>query len=178
MEIWDLYDGDRRLTGRTAVRGERLPDGCYHLIVDVLVVNSRGETLLQRRAKDKENMPDIWSLTGGSAVAGEDSLAAMIRETEEEMGFIPDARAARVIYTERIDRPGRGFIRDVWLVRQDVGLDQMRYQPEEVQDGMWILPEKIEADPGLWRQLCQIYCWQTVYPMLLKESLRIRGIEQ
>lgn len=175
MELWDLYDADRRLTGRTARRGEALPAGCYHLIVDVLFLNSRGETLLQRRAKDKDILPDIWSLTGGSALAGEDSAAAMTRETEEEMGFTPDGARARVIYTERIDRPGRGVIRDVWLVEQDVPLAEMRYQPEEVQDGMWILPERIQADPGLWRQLCEICCWTKVYPLLCRESRRIRG---
>lgn len=174
MEIWDLYDADRRLTGKTAVRGNALPEGCYHLIVDVLFLNSRGETLLQRRAKDKEILPDIWSLTGGSAVQGEDSAMACARETEEEMGFAPDMASARVIYTERVARPGRGFFRDVWLVFQDVPLSHMRYQPQEVQDGMWVLPEKIRADARLWAQLSEIYCWEQVYPLLLEESLKIR----
>ena len=174
MEKWDLYDRDRRPTGQTVIRGETLPEGTYHLIVDVLFLNSRGETLLQRRAKEKRIMPDLWSLTGGAVTAGEDSRAGMIRETEEEMGFTPDADKAGIIYSDRTDRPGRGFFRDVWLVKQDVPLESMRYQPEEVQDGMWILPEKIKADPALWAQLCEIYCWQQVYPLLLQESLLIR----
>ena len=46
MEIWDLYDKDRNPTGETMVRGERMPEGRYHLIVDVLFLNSKGETLL------------------------------------------------------------------------------------------------------------------------------------
>ena len=59
MEIWDLYDKDRRRTGETMVRGGRVPYGRYHLIVDALFLNSKGETLLQRRAKTKPVMPDM-----------------------------------------------------------------------------------------------------------------------
>ena len=79
MEIWDLYDENRQLTGETAVRGQVLPQGRYHLVVDVLFLNSKGETLLQRRAKEKDVLPDIWSVTGGSALAGETSREACLR---------------------------------------------------------------------------------------------------
>ncbi|MBR3105938.1 MAG: DUF1653 domain-containing protein [Clostridia bacterium] len=174
MEIWDLYDKDRRLTGETLVRGTQGPEGRYHLVVDVLFLNSKGETLLQRRAKDKEPMPDIWSVTGGSAIAGEDSAAAVVRETEEEMGFSPDMAHGKILMTERRERKLCGFFRDVWLIRQDVPIEQMRWQEGEVQDGMWILPEKIAADPDLWRQLCELYFWKEAYPYLCLESMRIR----
>ena len=81
MEIWDLYDQDRNLTGETVVRGKPVPQGRYHLVVDALFLNSKGETLLQRRAKEKDILPDIWSVIGGSAIAGEDSFTACVRET-------------------------------------------------------------------------------------------------
>ena len=45
MEIWDLYDKDRNPTGETMVRGEPVPEGRYHLIVDALFLSSKGETL-------------------------------------------------------------------------------------------------------------------------------------
>lgn len=30
MELWDVYDINRNKTGKTAVRGEGLPEGGYH----------------------------------------------------------------------------------------------------------------------------------------------------
>ena len=174
MEIWDLYDENRNLTGKTMIRGEQMPEGRYHLIVDTLFLNSRGETLLQRRAKDKYPMPDLWSVTGGSALAGEDSAAACVRETEEEMGFTPDMAQAWVLLSEKREKADHSFFRDVWLIHQDVPIEQMRWQPEEVQDGMWILPEKIAADPDLWLQLCELYFWERTYPYLCLESMRLR----
>ncbi len=174
MEIWDLYDKDGNLTGKTMIRGNPVPDELYHLVVHMLFLNCRGETLLQRRAKDKNPMPDIWSVTGGSAVAGEDSATAAVRETEEEMGFKPDMENARLLMKLRTERPGKNFLRDVWLIHQDVPIEAMRWQPEEVQDGMWILPEKIKADPALWKQLTELYFWKEAYPYLCLESMRIR----
>ena len=46
MEIWDLYDKDGNPTGKTMVRGEQGIKGYYHLVVDALFLNSKGETLL------------------------------------------------------------------------------------------------------------------------------------
>ena len=175
MEIWDLYDENRRLTGKTMVRGEPVPVGLYHLVVDILFLNGKGETLLQRRAKEKSVLPDIWSVTGGAALQGEDSAEACIRETQEEMGFTPDLSAGRVLLRERRDRKNvGGYFRDVWLIRQDVPLEQMTYQPEEVQDAMWILPEKIKADETLWAQMNELSFWREAYPYLCLESMRIR----
>ena len=61
----------------------------------------------------------------------------------------------RLLMKLRTERPGKNFLRDVWLIHQDVPIEAMRWQPEEVQDGMWILPEKIKADPALWKQLTE-----------------------
>ena len=174
MEIWDLYDENRRLTGETMIRGNRVPEGRYHLVVDALFLNSRGETLLQRRAHDKPVMPDIWSVTGGSALRGEDSAAAIRRETREEMGFTPDLENGKVLLSDRMTGETGGYFRDVWLFFQSVPLEEMRFQPEEVQDGQWILPEKIAADETLSAQLGQLRFWKRAFPFLLLESLRIR----
>ena len=34
MELWDLYDEQWQKTGETAVRGEKLPEGRYHMVVE------------------------------------------------------------------------------------------------------------------------------------------------
>ena len=160
MEIWDLYDEDRRLTGETMIRGDKVPEGRYHLVVDALFLNSRGETLLQRRADTKDILPGIWSVTGGSALRGETAAEACARETEEEMGFRPDMQKAEVLYSERRNT----YFRDVYLIYQDVPLSTMHYQEEEVQDARWILPEAIIRDAGLWGQMTNLRFWEDVHP--------------
>ena len=171
-ELWDLYDAELNRTGETMYRGDKVPAGRIHLVVNALFLNSKGETLLQRRAKDKDILPDIWSVTGGSALAGETAREACSREAREEMGFEPDWSRSRLLCRQVFLQ--KGWFREVYLFTQDVPLTAMRFQKEEVQDGQWILPENIRADAEMWRQACVLSFWEPEFPYLILESMRLR----
>lgn len=57
MELWDLYDAHRALTGRDHVRGEAVPQGFYHLVVHVWIRNGKGEYLMSQRSADRPTFP-------------------------------------------------------------------------------------------------------------------------
>ena len=92
MELWDAYDRDfRRIEGRTLVRGERIPDGLYHLVSDVIVRHVDGDYLLMRRDARK-HYGGLWEATaGGSALRGETALDCALRELCEETGVAAEA---------------------------------------------------------------------------------------
>ena len=81
MELWDLYDNDRRPLGRTHQRGLPVPPGAYHLAVIVVILNPKGEVLLTRRAPEKDACPGWWENTGGSVLAGVAAVAAELAPT-------------------------------------------------------------------------------------------------
>ena len=60
------------------------------LIASALLYNPQGKVLLQHR-DDKPNIahPNVWSLFGGHKEAGEGLKGALVRELEEEIGFVP-----------------------------------------------------------------------------------------
>ena len=88
MEFWDGYNKDGTLTGITLIRGERIPQGLYHLVCEVLVRHTDGDYLLMRRAETKPNYGGCWEATaGGSALKGEDKLTCVKRELLEETGI-------------------------------------------------------------------------------------------
>ena len=87
VELWDLYDAQGNRTGKTMIRGEEVPQGYYHLAVHIWPMNSRGEFLIQRRSPHVQWKPNLWAVTGGSAISGEDPLTAARRELKEEIGF-------------------------------------------------------------------------------------------
>ena len=87
-EIWDLFYRDGTPAGRTMIRGEKAPEGLYHIVCEVLVRHTDGESLLMHRCASKPNYPDFWEGTaGGSALKGEDALACIRRELREETGL-------------------------------------------------------------------------------------------
>ena len=60
------------------------------VMTTALLYNPQGEVLLQHR-DDKPDIahPNLWSLFGGHKEAGEELSAALVRELEEEIGFVP-----------------------------------------------------------------------------------------
>ncbi len=113
-ELWDVLDAHRQPTGRTHPRGVPLPQGDYHLVVLVLLQNDMGEFLITRRAPNK-GYPNMWEFTGGSALAGDDSLHAALREMREETGIALDPTCGRVVASERWS----DSFCDIWLFRQN-----------------------------------------------------------
>lgn len=139
-EIWDIYDKDRHLTGRKHRRGDFLNKGDYHLTVHVWMMNSQGEFLITKRSPNK-GFPNMWECTGGSALAGDDSLTAAIREVREETGLELQAENGSCILTFL----GDDYISDVWLFCQDFDLADVKLLKGETCDKMYASPEKIRS---------------------------------
>lgn len=131
-ELWDVYDENRQFTGRLHRRGDPMKAGDYHLVVHVWMLNSRGEFLLTKRSPDK-GFPNMWESTGGSALAGDDSLTAALREVKEETGLELDPAKGKLVLTYQIS----DYFRDVWLFRQDFDLEDVVLQPGETVDKMY-----------------------------------------
>ena len=88
MELWDIYDKDKKPTGRTMKRNDWcLKEGEYHLSVLGVIQRPDGKYLITKRAADKAWAPGWWEVSGGAAIAGETSEDAVKREILEETGL-------------------------------------------------------------------------------------------
>ena len=86
-ELLDIYDGNKKNTGRTAERGVyEFKDGEYHLVVQAIILNTKNEILISKRAPFKK-FGGMWECNGGSILTGETSLEGIIRELKEELGI-------------------------------------------------------------------------------------------
>lgn len=140
MEYWDLYTRERQKTGELHIRGEQMPPGKYHLVVQVLLFNARGELLIQQRHKDKIGWPGLWDFSAaGSALAGDSSVDAAIREVQEELGVTltpEELSPAMTLY-------GDCFFVDIYLVDRELEISALRLQETEVQAVRWVSEEEI-----------------------------------
>lgn len=140
-EMWDIYDGDRNRLGGVHYRGQKIPKGFYHLTVHIWIKNSRGEFIITKRAPHK-GFPNMWECTGGSALSGDDSLTAALREVREETGLTLSPENGKIIHSYR----GHDYFCDVWLFTEDHDLSEVVLCAEETTD-------KMLADAGKIREM-------------------------
>lgn len=133
-ELWDLLDEDGMPVGATHVRGEKMPHGAYHRVVEIFTVNSKGELLVTRRAPEKKPYPNMWETTGGAVVAGEDSLDAARRELREETGIEVGVGELDLLLTHR----SKSAFVDIYLARKDIPADKLTMQPGETVAAKWV----------------------------------------
>ena len=130
MELWDVYDVNRKKTGKRIVRGrERLGSGEYHLVVIILVFSSDGRLLIQKRTDTKAGWPSMWDVSaGGAVVAGEDSAMGAERELFEEVGIKHSFKGTRphFSFAHRL-----GFA-DCYVIEKDVDPATLKLQASEV----------------------------------------------
>lgn len=144
MELWDLYDENRKPLKKTHVRGMPMPEGAYHMVSDVWTVTKDGKVLITQRHPDKP-YGLLWECNGGSVVAGETGIEGALRELLEEVGIRADAE--QLVFLESVKAKER-FV-DTYITRQDIELDDLTLQPEEVVDARLVSFEELNK---MWEQ--------------------------
>ena len=139
-EICDIYDVYGNRTGKTFVRGEPLSDGQYVMVVDVWIVNSRDEILIQKRSEMKKDLPGTWATHSGCVLAGESAQQACIREPMEEIGI-------RILPSQihKLNRKLRGkLLSENFVVEQDFDAASAILQLEEVSQIKWVTVSQLK----------------------------------
>ena len=137
MELRDLYNSNRILTGETIEKGQDVPSGRYYITVVVFIENNNGEFLLQKRALKKDGR---WATTGGHPVSGESSLEGIVTEIKEELGQTVNQNELTLFKTIMTEDD---FV-DLYYMNKDIDINDVVLQEEEVEDIKWATKEEIE----------------------------------
>ncbi|MGN0160952.1 MAG: NUDIX domain-containing protein [Lachnospiraceae bacterium] len=140
IEFWDIYDKDKNRTGRTMKRNDWcLKDNEYHLTVLGVVQRPDGKFLITKRVMTKSWAPGWWEVSGGAALAGEESKDAVMREVLEETGLDVSKAAGGYLFTYHRENPGKGdnYFVDVYRFVLDFEEKDLHLQEEET-DGFML----------------------------------------
>lgn len=167
MELNDIYDESRNLTGRVHRRGTPWKPGEYGVVVCVWVYDGRGHLLLTRRAKGK-SFAGTWENSGGAVKAGETSRQAIARELFEETGIAAQPEEFEYLDTDK----DRNTFYDHYCIQKTVPLKDIVLLPGETDDVMWASFGKVH-----WMIRSGKICKVIAHQFLRQEkALRLRNI--
>lgn len=136
-ELWDIYDINKKKIGKTAERDVyQFKEGEYHIVVTGIIINSKKEILISKRAKHKK-FGLMWECGGGSILAGETSLEGIIRELKEELGIEFSKKEAIFLKEIRRDKIPPDF-KDIWLFKKDIDEREIIFPDGEAIDAKWV----------------------------------------
>lgn len=154
MELWDIYDENKRLTGRTMQRNDwNMKPGEYHLTVLGVIRHTNGRYLITKRVMTKSWAPGWWEVSGGGVMAGEDSRTAVLREIREETGLDVSDWEGGYLFSYRRDnlKEKDNYFVDVYRFTGDFSDADLQMQEAETDGYQLATLEEIRAyaDEGI-----------------------------
>ena len=155
-ELRDLYDINSDKTDKTYYKGDKIPEGYYPMVVMVVIRNSDGKFLMQRRALTKGG---DWGVTGGHPKSGETPIEGIITEVKEELG-LDFSNEEFILYDSGCD--GKDCYK-MYFVNKDVDLNDIIIQEEELSEVRWFSMDELNnmVDKGELNE-DQIACFKKV----------------
>lgn len=132
MEIVDIYNERHEKLEYTKER-QALEKGEYRLSCFVFTLNDKDELLIQQRTQTAKHCPNMWEVTSGGAIAGDDAVEGAIRELKEELNIEVKKEELKFIgnYVRVND-----YV-EVFLLKKNIKIEDLTLQKEEVQDVKW-----------------------------------------
>lgn len=150
-ELIDICDESNNLINIQKLKSEAHKEGLWHRATHIWIYNSKGEILLQLRAKEKPLFPDMWDISvAGHVSAGEDPVISGLRELEEEIGLKfkqDDLQFFNIRKVKTIDRNIKNNeFYYAYFLKFDGDINKLKLQDEEVQKIQFFNINKIEEE--------------------------------
>ena len=136
-ELRNLYDKNSVLTDKTYYKGDPIPEGYYPMVVMVVIRNSKGEFLMQKRVEKKGG---DWGVTGGHPKTGETPKEGIISEVKEELG-LDFSKENFIEYDSGCD--GKDCYK-MYFVEKDINLEDITIQEDELTEVKWFSMDKLK----------------------------------
>ena len=138
MEEREFVDKNRNPIGETTTGESNIAEGKYVQIVIICIENQKKEFLIQKRAQKKNGK---WALTGGHVISGEESVHAILREVQEELGLRLQKREIELVFSKR----AYDCFVDIYYAKKEVGLSDLQLEKEEVETVKWMSLEEMKT---------------------------------
>ncbi len=143
LEQYEVLDDQGHATGQLLSRGAVHDQELWHSTVNVWILNSRSEVLLQLRGPKVELNPDTWDMAIGTHVRpGEDPADAALRCLQTELGVTVTKDQLKHLFNLQSANPtkeGRMHrtLGHVFLIKRDIDINDFTYEPDKIAMLVW-----------------------------------------
>lgn len=137
-EIWDVYDKNGNKLNKTIVRSKDWLGADEYHMGSAVFIRDNDDFLIQQRSLKKSTFPGKWSITGGSAISGENAEQCAVREVYEELGISLKTQDLQKIFSFS----ERQCIFNIFVVSVPKTVKITR-QIEEVEQTAWVSRQKM-----------------------------------
>ena len=129
MEQVDVYNRFREKTGYVKGRKE-LNEGEFRISVHIWIIDKQNRILIEKRSEKEDKFPGMWAQVGGGVKTGYNSKTTVFKECEEELNY--SVKEENLFYIGSYIRTKD--IVDVWMIQQNVDINDLKLQEDEVED--------------------------------------------
>jgi len=139
-EIFDIVDDSDTVVG-SASRGEVHRSGYLHRSTHLLVFDSHGRVLLQKRSGEKDSFPGRWdSSVSGHVDSGEWYDQCVVRETGEEIGIDLSETPEKLFKIDACEETSQEF---TWVYRTSHD-GPFQVNKEEISEVRWFAAGEVD----------------------------------
>lgn len=146
QELVDIVDKTGKVVGKST-RSQVYEEGLLHPVVNIVVINKKGQIFIQRRSL-KKILPLYWDISASEHVkSGEDNKSAAVRGLKEELSITALVKLLRERHIQRNEY----ITKDICFIENElvelygaIYDGKIEVNQEEVSEGKFISFEELD----------------------------------
>jgi isopentenyldiphosphate isomerase len=153
-EQYEVLDENCHKTGQILDRATVHKQELWHEVVNVWVMNSKGELLMQLRSPDVELAPETWDVTVGTHLhPGEEPVAAAERALKNAFQIELAPEDLKHIFNIQSANPmpsgkSHKVFGHVFMVQRDLDPETLPFDPKDIEKLAWVPLGTLMAEIG------------------------------
>lgn len=152
--LYEILDEEGHKTGETLSRSEVHKRELWHEVVNVWILNAKGEVLLQLRAPGVELCPNVWDVAVGSHLRpNEDPPTAAVRCLGSELGITVLPESLKHLFNIKAANPMQDgskhrVLGHVFLLKLDIDISTLNVNSQKIAQLIWRPVVQVMAEIG------------------------------
>lgn len=142
IEYWDLYDNNLIKTKQTISSTEPIPEGYYHIALELWMINDDNKLLMIKNSIDySKRYPGSWCCIGGNLCSNETIENAIKRILYEKIGI--NISLDNKIIGSPVKRDPHKYAYITCILFNDIDLDKISFNDKNSTDARFIDKDEI-----------------------------------